>query len=81
MIANTFPIGRSNSRKVAKQGPDFAAEYVVERWTCGSSCASFAVIGVRTGRVYFGRFDIAYSGCASDPTKPMSIDRIPDCSS
>ena len=33
------------------EGPNFAGHYRVAVWGCGSSCAQFAVINLRTGRV------------------------------
>ena len=35
------------------EGPNFAGNYTIARWGCGSTCVGFAVVDARTGRVYF----------------------------
>jgi len=47
-IAKTF---RTVLRKEITKGPNFAGHYRVAFWGCGSSCAMFAVVGLKTGRV------------------------------
>jgi hypothetical protein len=38
-------------REEVSQGPNFAGNYRLAVWGCGSSCAMFAVVNLRTGRV------------------------------
>lgn len=38
-------------RRAAAQGPNFAGHYRVAIWGCGTSCATFAIINLETGRV------------------------------
>jgi hypothetical protein len=44
---------RTQLRKQAAQGPNFAGHYRISVWGCGSSCQQFAIIDCKTGRVYF----------------------------
>jgi len=39
-------------RVAAKEGPDFAGQYAVVRWGCGSNCAVLAIVNARTGKIY-----------------------------
>lgn len=47
-IAKTF---RSVIRRQTREGPNFAGHYRVAVWGCGSSCAQFAIVNLKTGRV------------------------------
>jgi hypothetical protein len=47
-IAKTY---RTVLRQEMAQGPNFAGHYRVAIWGCGSSCAMFAVVNLKTGRV------------------------------
>lgn len=38
-------------REEVSRGPNFAGNYRLAVWGCGSSCAMFAVVNLRTGRV------------------------------
>ena len=42
---------RTLLRQEISQGPNFAGYYRVAIWGCGSSCAMFAVVNLKTGRV------------------------------
>jgi hypothetical protein len=42
---------RTVFRQQVQKGPNFAGHYRVVVWGCGSSCASFAVVNLKTGRV------------------------------
>jgi len=42
---------RTTLREQIAQGPNFAGHYRVAVWGCGSSCSSFAVVNLSTGRV------------------------------
>lgn len=44
---------RTQLRKQAAQGPNFAGHYRIAVWGCGSSCQQFAIIDCKTGHVYF----------------------------
>ena len=37
----------------AKERPNFAGQYRVATWGCGSDCHAFAIINAKTGTVYF----------------------------
>ncbi len=45
-----------------KKGPNYAGHYRVVVWGCGSSCASFAVVNLRTGRVVDMEYAHSMSG-------------------
>lgn len=40
-------------RETTKQAVNFAGEYVLTTWGCGSSCTAGAVVSLKTGRVVF----------------------------
>lgn len=42
---------RTRLREAAAQKSDFAGQYVLAQWGCGTECISGAAIDVRTGRV------------------------------
>lgn len=42
---------RTVLRQDVAKGPNFAGHYRAVVWGCGSSCASFAVVNLKTGRV------------------------------
>jgi len=42
---------RTLLRQEAYKGPNFAGHYRVAIWGCGTSCAMFAVVNLKTGRV------------------------------
>jgi len=44
---------RTRLRKASKRSPNFAGEYVLTTWGCGTSCLDGAVVSLRTGRVVF----------------------------
>ena len=44
---------RTVIRKGSKSGVNFAGHYNIVIWGCGTSCQSFAIIDVVTGKVYF----------------------------
>ena len=44
---------RTQLRRQAAEGPDFAGHYKIAIWGCGSSCAAFAIVDSESGRVYF----------------------------
>jgi hypothetical protein len=47
---------RTMLRENAKEGVNFAGQYILATWGCGSGCSSIAVIDARTGKVYFTPF-------------------------
>jgi hypothetical protein len=44
---------RTNLRKGAPKGPNFAGHYTIVRWGCGTACQSGAIIDAVNGRVFF----------------------------
>ncbi len=44
---------RTELRRQAARGPDFAGHYTLALWGCGAGCANGAVIDARSGRVSF----------------------------
>ena len=48
--ANTF---RTNLRNAAKAGVNFAGNFVLANWGCGTNCSETAIIDARTGKVFF----------------------------
>ena len=44
---------RTMLRRGAAKGPNFAGHYAVVVWGCGTSCAQFAVVDLRSGKVTF----------------------------
>ena len=45
---------RTQLRRQALKGPDFAGHYTVAEWGCGSNCQSHMIVDAKTGRVYSG---------------------------
>jgi hypothetical protein len=43
---------RSVLRNAASRGPNFAGHYAIAQWGCGTSCIEFAVIDLKTGKVF-----------------------------
>ena len=37
----------------SSQGPNFAGDYTIVAWGCGSACSAFAIVDARTGRAHF----------------------------
>ena len=58
-IARTFP---TVIRRQMRQGANFAGHYRVAIWGCGSSCAQFAVVDLKTGRAITPRAVESVSG-------------------
>jgi hypothetical protein len=44
---------RTVLRRGAAEGPNFAGHYTVIGWGCGTSCVTFAVVNLKTGKVIF----------------------------
>ena len=44
---------RTVIRRDARAGPNFAGNYTIAQWGCGSTCVAFAIVDGHTGRVYF----------------------------
>jgi hypothetical protein len=47
--ARTF---RAVLRHGAETGPNFAGEFTIVTWGCGTECRQYAVVSARTGRVF-----------------------------
>ncbi|HSY47860.1 MAG TPA: hypothetical protein VLC46_03535 [Thermoanaerobaculia bacterium] len=65
---------RTVLRQSAAEGPDFAGEYKVARWGCGTCCSEFAIINLRTGVVYFPPFYVACEYSTESQSDPIGID-------
>ena len=44
---------KTELKRQATEGPDFAGHFKIAIWGCGSSCAAFAIVDSQTGQVYF----------------------------
>lgn len=44
---------RTNLRNAAKGNVNFAGQFIITTWGCGTSCAQVALIDARTGNVFF----------------------------
>ena len=44
---------RTELRRQAARGPNFAGHYTLALWGCGAGCANGAVIDARSGQVWF----------------------------
>jgi len=44
--------GFGQSLGASPSGPNFAGQFTLVRWGCGSSCIMYAVVSAKTGRVY-----------------------------
>jgi len=53
--ANAF---RSELRRQAASGPNFAGHYTLTRWSCGAGCVTVLVIDALSGHVWFAPFTI-----------------------
>lgn len=58
-LATTY---RTVLRREVAKGPNFSGHYRVAIWGCGSSCAMFAVVNLKTGRVITPRGFTTVSG-------------------
>jgi hypothetical protein len=58
-IARTY---RTVLRQEITKGPNYAGHYRVAFWGCGTSCAVFAVVDLKTGRVITAREFTRVSG-------------------
>ena len=63
-VANHVPDFEKEILDVAKEGPDFAGQFVVEQFTCGSACTSFVIVNIGTSTVFRNDFNVAYSVCS-----------------
>ena len=52
---------RTMLRDGAKSGPNFAGQYTIVGWGCGTSCLDFAIVDARSGAVYFPPFGVVSS--------------------
>ena len=65
---------RTILRQAAAEGPDFAGEYKVARWGCGTCCSEFAIINLRTGVVYFPPFYVACEYSTESKGDPIALE-------
>lgn len=52
---------RTQIRRQAKQGPNFAGHFTIAKWGCGSPCLGFVIIDTASGVIYEAGFSV---GCA-----------------
>jgi hypothetical protein len=50
---------RTVLRSGAAKGPNFAGHYAVVTWGCGTACERFALVDVRTGKVWMSPMELA----------------------
>jgi hypothetical protein len=56
---------RTQIRKAAREGVNFAGHLRVATWGCGTCCQQFAIINLKSGLVWMPRFAVA-CGCPMD---------------
>jgi hypothetical protein len=67
---------RTELRRQAKQGPNFAGAFTIATWGCGSACLSFAILDARTGR---DDIDTGFAGIGTNHAKGFKgLDFRPD---
>ncbi len=49
---------RTELRRQAASGPNFAGHFTLARWGCGAGCVMGAIIDARTGEVWFPKFRV-----------------------
>ena len=61
---------RTNLRlqKAAQQKPNFAGQYILTAWGCGTECVTGAIIDAKTGKLYWFPFIICCWGGGVDET-------------
>jgi hypothetical protein len=66
LTTETDRLFRATIRQTLQKGPNFAGQYAIAHWGCGSSCFSFVIVDVTTGRVYdrapFELFFVPFQG-------------------
>jgi hypothetical protein len=69
LVTETDRLFRATIRQAAQKGPNFAGQYAIAHWGCGSSCFSFVIVDGVTGRVYdrapFGMFFVPFRGTST----------------
>jgi len=50
---------RTELRRQASKGPNFAGHFTLARWGCGAGCVTVAVIYAISGQVWFAPFSFA----------------------
>jgi len=59
---------RTQLRRAAAEGPNFAGHLRVAEWGCGTCCVDFAIIDLETGDVWMPGF---YVSCGYPQTDPV----------
>ena len=49
---------RTELRRQAAEGPNFAGHFTFARWGCGAGCVTGAIVDAKTGRVWFPSFQV-----------------------
>jgi hypothetical protein len=47
---------RTVIREATKKGPNFAGQYRIAEWGCGTGCEAIAIVDVKSGAIYDGPF-------------------------
>lgn len=62
----SHPIGRKYRTRIRqtieREGANFAGGYTLVKWGCGTSCTQFAIVELRTGRIFHNPELIAARG-------------------
>jgi hypothetical protein len=68
---------RTVIREGYKNNPvNFAGNYVVLSWGCGSPCQAYAIVDARTGKVFFSEFQTSF-GAAFHPDSRLFVANLP----
>ncbi len=62
---------RTQIRTQASQGPNFAGDFTIAKWGCGSPCVAFVIVDARSGIIYDPGFSVA---CADDNGVEAKVD-------
>jgi len=67
---------RTRLREAAKRPADFAGEYVLAGWGCGTSCEQGAAVNLRTGHVVFLPGSVCCNGDEEERTQYRKDSRL-----
>jgi hypothetical protein len=68
---------RTVLRAAAARGPSFAGHYAVATWGCGTACQRFAIIDVRTGKVWISPTKLARGARFRVDSRLFVLDPLP----
>ena len=64
---------RTRLRNAAKGQVNFAGEYIVTYWGCGTTCVDGAVLNARTGQVHFLPHNLCCWGDVDEGFRPIEV--------